>query len=389
MANISGNNADNVINGTADDDRIVGQGGNDTINGDAGDDFILWRYGDGDDIIDGGDGFDTARFNGANGPGDNIVIEDVVVGGNTFTRVSGDGFSPFSNLVSNVERITVSGEAGDDTLTITATNASGVLGVNMGGGDGQDILFAGPGVGLKIVARAGDGDDQMTGGDANDRLLGEFGQDMLNGGAGDDFLSGGDGDDLIIGGTGNDALDGNSGQDTINGGAGNDLLIGNDGDDVLNGEDGNDVIHGGQGQDILNAGDGALDILLGQDGDDQLNGGAERDVLVGGQGQDVMVGGAGNDSLNGQTGDDVMTGGAGNDVFIFTPNFNHDVVTDFEDGSDRLRFFKNGVADITDLTISDLNGDLLVSVTAAPQNDVLLLGQAGLTLDAGDFIFFP
>ena len=173
MAIISGNNADNVLNGTADDDRIVGQGGNDTINGNASDDFILWCYGDGDDIIDGG-----------------------------------DGFSPFSNLVSNVERITVSGEGGNDTL-------------------------------------------------------------------------------------------------------------------------------------------------------------------------------------NGQTGDDVMTGGAGNDVFIFTPNFNHDVVTDFEDGSDRLRFFKNGVADIIDLTISDLNGDLLISVTAAPQNDVLLLGQAGLTLDAGDFIFFP
>ena len=348
MAIISGNNADNVLNGTADDDRIVGQGGNDTINGNASDDFILWRYGDGDDIIDGG-----------------------------------DGFSPFSNLVSNVERITVSGEGGNDTLTITATNASGVLGVNMGAGDGQDILFAGPGVGLKIVARAGDGDDQMTGGDADDRLLGEFGQDMLDGGAGDDFLSGGDGDDLIIGGTGDDALDGNSGQDTINGGAGN------DGDDVLNGEDSNDVIHGGQGQDILNASDGALDILLGQDGDDQLNGGAERDVLVGSQGQDVMIGGAGNDTLNGQTGDDVMTGGAGNDVFIFTPNFNHDVVTDFEDGSDRLRFFKNGVADIIDLTISDLNGDLLISVTAAPQNDVLLLGQAGLALDAGHFIFFP
>jgi Ca2+-binding RTX toxin-like protein len=33
MANSSGNNADNVLNGTAADDRIVGQGGNDTING--------------------------------------------------------------------------------------------------------------------------------------------------------------------------------------------------------------------------------------------------------------------------------------------------------------------------------------------------------------------
>jgi len=43
MAIISGNNADNVLNGAADDDRIVGQGGKDTINGNAGDDFILWR----------------------------------------------------------------------------------------------------------------------------------------------------------------------------------------------------------------------------------------------------------------------------------------------------------------------------------------------------------
>lgn len=160
MANISGNNGDNILNGTADDDRIVGQGGNDTING--------------NDIIDGGNGTDIARFNGADGPGDNIVIEDVVVGGNTFTRVSGDGFSPFSNLLSNVERIAVSGEAGDDTLTITATNATGLIGMNMGGGDGQDILFAGPGVSLRIAGRAGDGNDQMTGGDANDRLLGEF-----------------------------------------------------------------------------------------------------------------------------------------------------------------------------------------------------------------------
>jgi Ca2+-binding RTX toxin-like protein len=208
MANISGNNADNVLNGTAADDRIVGQGGNDTINGGDGNDFFLWNYGDGNDIIDGGNGRAVARFKGADGPGDNILIEDVVVGGNTFTRVCGDGFSPFANLLSNIERTVVSGEGGDDTL-------------------------------------------------------------------------------------------------------------------------------------------------------------------------------------NGQTGDDVMTGGAGNDVFVFTPIFNRDIVTDFEDGSDHLRFFKAGVADITDLTISDLNRDLLVSVTAAPHNDVLLLGQAGLALDAGDFIFFP
>lgn len=138
---------------------------------------------------------------------------------------------------------------------------------------------------------------------------------------------------------------------------------------------------------MLNAGTGALDILMGQDGNDQLNCGAERDILVGGQGQDVMIGGAGNETLNGQTGDDVMTGGAGHHVFVFTPNFNHDAVTDFEDGSDRLRFFNAGVSDITDLTISDRGGDLLIAVTDAPQKDILLLAKAGLVLDAADFVF--
>ena len=101
MAIISGNNADNVLNGTADDDRIVGQGGNDTINGNASDDFILWRCGDGDDIIDGG-----------------------------------DGFSPFSNLVSNVERITVSGEGGNDTLVVTPW----VLNVNISADEFFELL---------------------------------------------------------------------------------------------------------------------------------------------------------------------------------------------------------------------------------------------------------
>jgi Ca2+-binding RTX toxin-like protein len=275
MAIISGNNADNALNGNAEDDRIVCHGGNDTINGNQGNDFTFWRYGDGDDIIEDGDHFDTARFDGTDGPGDNIIIEDVIVGGNTFTRVSGDGFSLFSNLISNVERTTVSGKAGDDAI---------------------------------------------------DRLLGEFGKDILDGGARDDFLSDDEGDY---------ALDGNDGQD---------VLIGADGNDELNG------------------GSGALDILLGLDGYNQLNG---------------------------QTGDVVMTAGAGNDVFVFTPNFNPDKVMDFEDGSDRLRFFKAGVSNITDLTISDLNGDLLISVTDAPQNDVLLVGLAGAFLDPGDLVFLP
>ena len=88
MAIVSGNNADNILNGTAEDDHIVDQDGNDTINDNEGNDFVLWRCGDGDDFIDDGNGFDTARSESVGCPSDNIVIEDFIVGSKTFGRVS-------------------------------------------------------------------------------------------------------------------------------------------------------------------------------------------------------------------------------------------------------------------------------------------------------------
>ena len=101
-----------------------------------------------------------------------------------------------------------------------------------------------------------------------------------------------------------------------------------------------------------------------------------------------MLGQTGDDTPSTQTRDGVISGGAGNNTFVLIRNLNGGKVKDFEDGSDRLWFFKVGDSVITDLTISDLNGDLLISVTDAPQNDVFLEGLAGAFLDAGDFVFF-
>ncbi|MEV6290477.1 calcium-binding protein [Streptomyces sp. NPDC051896] len=113
----------------------------------------------------------------------------------------------------------VSGDAGDDTLTVGAEGLAW-------GGDGNDTIHA------------SGGDNIVQGGK---------GDDALHGGAGAQYLSGDDGKDTITGGTG---------ADTLNGGTGNDVLYGNSGDDKLYGNSGNDRLYGGPGRDTLSGGPG-------------------------------------------------------------------------------------------------------------------------------------
>ena len=348
MAIISGDNLDNVLNGTDDPDTITGLGGADFIQGNRGDDDIdggdgndqiVWSPGDGDDTVDGGDGFDTQRFNLLDGPGVAVSIDNAVSG----ATVS----AAFSVAIENIERVTVNSLDGDDSVTINATTASGVLGVNFAGGRGQDVATSNSDVRL--------------------------------------FADGGEGDDALTGGSENDVLRGGEAQDTLNGGDGNDQLFGGNGDDDISGGNGADRGFGGEGQDELN-GDGGADTLFGDNGDDVLNGGTGNDILVGGLHQDTLIGGAGNDRLLGQQGDDTLTGDAGRDAFVFTVNSGHDKVTDFEDGIDILRFNGTGLA-FGDLAFQTLGADLLIKIPSLNGDDITLLGHGATTLDASDFLF--
>jgi len=57
MANLTGDETDNTINGTAEDDILEGLGGNDTLSGLDGSDYL--DGGTGNDTLVGGDGDDT------------------------------------------------------------------------------------------------------------------------------------------------------------------------------------------------------------------------------------------------------------------------------------------------------------------------------------------
>ncbi len=58
--------------------------------------------------------------------------------------------------------------------------------------------------------------------------------------------------------------------------------------------------------------------------------------MQGGDGDDLLSGGAGVDRLNGGHGNDTLTGGTEADRFIFIRGGGDDLVTDFQNGIDRL-----------------------------------------------------
>ncbi|MFD3210478.1 retention module-containing protein [Pseudomonas sp. LR_7] len=179
---------------------------------------------------------------------------------------------------------------------------------------------------------------------AGSTLTGTSGDDVLLAGAGNDTLVAGDGNDVLVGGEGNDKLYGGEGNDLLIGGPGNDLLDGGAGIDTASYAGATagvsvDLSHVGA-QNTVGAGVDTLtgiENLIGSDYNDTLIGDGADNVLNGGLGNDILKGGGGNDTLIGGLGNDTMTGGAGNDTFVWQKgDVGHDMVTDFQPGSDRL-----------------------------------------------------
>lgn len=196
---------------------------------------------------------------------------------------------------------------------------------------------------------------------------------VVLGGAGDDVLSGGNVGDVLDGGDDNDLLRGNGGNDDLIGGAGRDTLKGGDGHDTLDGGAGNDTLNGG-------------------DGHDDLNGGGSKDILRGNLGDDTLNGSGGNDTLNGGQGDDELTGGAGSDRFVFTRVAGQDVITDFEDGSDKINLAAYDLANYAALNsagaISSVTGGVMIDLDLiGGQGSIFIDGGVLGNFGAGDFVF--
>jgi Ca2+-binding RTX toxin-like protein len=193
---------------------------------------------------------DSILVNGAAGSVESLTID---LSGGPFApgataEASGASEIEISLLLGDAsDLVTVRGTLGPDTIAV-GTNGIAVTTdadvdvtlsplraiVELVGLAGSNTLTGHGGFGAggdypsKLILRAGDSGDSLTGGDADDELYG---------GAGNDTLTGRGGNDKVDGGAGSDSVAGNDGSDEVTGGAGSDALSGGDGDDVIRGDD--------------------------------------------------------------------------------------------------------------------------------------------------------
>ncbi|MFC2950945.1 calcium-binding protein [Marinicaulis aureus] len=201
------------MNGTANEDELLGNAGNDTIRG-----------GDSADTLSGGAGFDLIFGN--NG-------DDYIDGGSENDDLRGSAGN--DTILGGFGRDVIRGNSGDDDIR---------------GGAGGDTLAGGL------------DNDEIRGASGDDAMKGEAGNDLISSGIDDDLAKGNEGADTLLGGDGNDSLQGNPGDDELYGQAGNDDLRGGNDNDTLDGGSGNDTLRGNSGDDVFVYAPGADDDLI-------------------------------------------------------------------------------------------------------------------------------
>jgi len=127
----------------------------------------------------------------------------------------------------------------------------------------------------------------------------------------------------------------------------------------------------------------AADTIYGGDGADTVDAGSGADTISGGAGADSLVGNAGNDSILGGTGADSLTGGSGSDVFQYTlvaqsSGTTVDTISDFSTTDDQLEVTLNYASVITGVTVNATRATAGAGITEA---------QASLTGERGQYVY--
>lgn len=155
-----------------------------------------------------------------------------------------------------------------------------------------------------------------------------------------DQLGGGEGDDTIFAGGGNDTLYGDYGKDKLDGGRGTDYamlgLAESGGIQVtLKGSKYATVKLDGQAWDKIRN----IENIGGGRDNDKLTGDSKSNLIDGANGNDTIKGGKSNDTLSGSFDKDKLEGGDGRDWFVFREDpgaFNADKITDYSRGQDKI-----------------------------------------------------
>jgi Ca2+-binding RTX toxin-like protein len=137
------------------------------------------------------------------------------------------------------------GGADQDSLTYQGTSGDDNMGIARNGTAAATFSTSGAVVNSaptveKVTVNGLGGNDTITGQNG----LAGITNLTLNGGAGNDTVRGGDGADLLLGGSGNDLVDGNIGSDVVEMGTGSDTFEWDpgDGSDIVEGQGGKDTM---------------------------------------------------------------------------------------------------------------------------------------------------
>jgi len=409
------------IDGTPDDDLLIGTSGDDTINGFAGNDVIRARAGndilngdDGHDFLVGGDDNDT--LNGGNG-------DDYLRGGEGNDTI--DGGAGFDRAAFTV--LVNSPGIGETGVQTGATVDLNIQGVAQDTGHGMDTL-----IGIENVSGTAYA-DTLTGNGGDNWIWGEGGNDTLSGGGGNDLVETDTGNSTLDGGTGNDTaafqgsdsfttgvavslalqgsaqtvatgssmtltnfenLSGSLHDDNLTGDGNDNIIAGNTGNDTLLGGAGNDTLYGDgsiavdthglgySGQITTTADVGAVDATL-TDGNDTLDGGAGDDIMNGGGGTDTASFASWTEAVTvglGTGGNGFATNDAGteNDTLISIENISGSAFNDFINGNNDANTLTGG--DGGDALFGRGGDDILIGCNG---NDFLRGSDGADTLDGG------
>lgn len=329
------NKRDDVIEGGAGNDTLIGLSGDDLLEGGEGNDQLYGGSGDdvliggaGDDVLEGDAGSDTYRIGLGDG---NDVIAEFGTDGEDIVELSA-GIAPGDILVRwtlqgdmavtlpDGSRLTVRGQAN------SGWNTNGIEQLRFADGTVWDRA--------ELASRA----LATTTGD--DAVVGGYGDDALDGGAGNDhFQNLGGHDTYRFGvGDGQDVIETNGGRVLFKPGIDqNAIVFSREGDDLLatiagtsdsvrlanwlanhwQNVDRFEFANGAHlsGSDVLaklNTSEGA-EIIYGSPDGETLTGTEKDSQIYGREGDDVLLGGAGSDNLYGEAGNDILDGGADRD----------------------------------------------------------------------------
>ncbi|MDK3074154.1 calcium-binding protein [Sedimentitalea sp. JM2-8] len=432
---ITGDNQNNTLNGTIDDDIIEGLGGRDILSGRNGDDQMF-----------GGGGNDTLR----GGAGDNLFVggagDDSYILTGRYEQIEiglGEDLVDLSNFTMGDGFVTLYAGASAQGIfaIIDGEEDFGVIRVDNGAGPEGLVFFENLNNALQLVPSKPEGGMQIIGTAYDDVFMidtAEQGWIQITPGEGEDIIQ-------IEGTAGTVRLDYSDMSDGIfanlkfgtivDGGAGfsvdriigsgevkqlratshDDIIYGGKGDTTFILEQGNDFLAAGRGIDTLRydrSGVDAITVNLGSGsatgtwngetfnhtfrGVENLRGSRDGgDKLIGSKADNYINGNGGRDVIEGKGGNDYLLGGSGADRFVFKNNSGNDVIGDFDAANNNEKIVLKGVSEIT--SFADLTANHMTEFTDGTIKQTYISDGAGVNitlegiliadLDSGDFVF--